>query len=188
MHHHRLVLSSPFGPYQCHKVQKISGVVGNAVVWPSQVLNLSNFPLFLTLNEDTQNNKTSVELTEFWLLKVSSDILYVYVVCVHSWVMAGKININDHVIMMPSCPAFMWIIGRYHPSPINPSLQWNSLRSTVHPASPAHNQLVSKLGSTMWHQNKPNRSTHSTCNGTRHRTLQRSCIHLLARTALMAWK
>lgn len=57
VHHHWLVLSSPFGPYESHKVQEISGVVGNAVVGPSHVLNLSDFPLLLALKTHTQKIK-----------------------------------------------------------------------------------------------------------------------------------
>lgn len=49
VHYHRLVLPGPFGPYQSHKVQKVSGVIGDTMVWPSQVLNLGKLPLLLTL-------------------------------------------------------------------------------------------------------------------------------------------
>lgn len=60
VHHHWLVLSSPFGPYESHKVQEISGVVGNAVVGPSHVLNLSDFPLLLALNTRTHTQKIKI--------------------------------------------------------------------------------------------------------------------------------
>lgn len=45
-----MVLSGPFGPYQSHKVQEISGVIRNAVVRPGQVLDLGELSLLLTLN------------------------------------------------------------------------------------------------------------------------------------------
>lgn len=50
VYHHRLVLSGPFGPYQSHKVQEVSGVIRDAVVRPGQVLNLSELSLLLALN------------------------------------------------------------------------------------------------------------------------------------------
>lgn len=57
MYHHRLVLSGPFGPDQRHKIQEISGVIRDAVVWPSQVLNLGKLSLLLTLNTHTGSEK-----------------------------------------------------------------------------------------------------------------------------------
>lgn len=54
MHHHGLVLPRPFGPNQSHKIQEISGVIRNAVIRPSQVLDLSELSLLLSLQTHTQ--------------------------------------------------------------------------------------------------------------------------------------
>lgn len=51
VHHHGLVLSGPFASYQSHKVQEIGRVIRNAVVRPSQVLELSELSLLLTLEK-----------------------------------------------------------------------------------------------------------------------------------------
>lgn len=51
MHHHRLVLSRSFGPNQRHQVQEVRGVVGNSVVRPGQVLDLSQLPRLLALDQ-----------------------------------------------------------------------------------------------------------------------------------------
>lgn len=57
VYHHRLVLSGPFGPNQSHKVQEISGVIRNAVVWPRQVLDLRKLSLLFTLNTHTHTQR-----------------------------------------------------------------------------------------------------------------------------------
>lgn len=51
VHHHWLVLPDPFASNQSDEVQKICGVIRNAVVGPRQVLNLSDLSLLLTLNK-----------------------------------------------------------------------------------------------------------------------------------------
>lgn len=60
MYHHRLVLSRPFGPDQSHKVQEISGVIWDAVVRPSQVLDLGELPLLFTLNTHRKRKEKDV--------------------------------------------------------------------------------------------------------------------------------
>lgn len=69
MYHHRMVLSGPFGPYQSNKVQEISGVIRDAVVWPSQVLNLGKFSLLLTLK--TQEGK---KMTWYYIFMLFREI------------------------------------------------------------------------------------------------------------------
>lgn len=82
MHHHGLVLSGPLGPDQSHKVQEVSGVVGDAVVRPGQVLDLSELPLLLSLGNAGWENIT--------IIIIIIMIIIIIIIIISTWQMMAK--------------------------------------------------------------------------------------------------
>lgn len=80
MHHHGLVLSGPLGPDQSHKVQEVSGVIGDAVVRPGQVLDLSELPLLLSLGNAGWEN----------IIIIIIIMIIIIIIIISTWQMMAK--------------------------------------------------------------------------------------------------